>query len=88
MPSYVMLYVYNNNWFDTIYHEHLDYHSVKPLIPFFNKKETHDELRQQKNDSALFTSFILTTGCSKVKWGDFEWDPAKAAARITFGQVK
>ena len=36
----------------------------------------------------LFTSFILTTGCSKVEWGDFEWDPAKAAARITFGQVK
>jgi hypothetical protein len=36
----------------------------------------------------LFTSFILTTGCSKVEWGDFEWDPAKAAVRITFGQVK
>ena len=28
--------VYNNNWFDTIYHEHLDYHSVKPFILFFN----------------------------------------------------
>ncbi|MBF0285761.1 MAG: class I SAM-dependent methyltransferase [Magnetococcales bacterium] len=23
--------------FDTIYHEHLDYHSVKPLIPFFRR---------------------------------------------------
>lgn len=30
-----LLDVLKNNWFDTIYHEHLDYHSVKPLIPFF-----------------------------------------------------
>ena len=30
-----LLDVYNNTWFDTMYHEHLDYHSVKPLIPFF-----------------------------------------------------
>ncbi len=36
----------------------------------------------------LFTIFILTASCSKVEWGDFEWDPAKAAASITFGQVK
>ena len=26
---------YNNNWFDTIYHEHLDYHSVKPFVSLF-----------------------------------------------------
>ena len=30
-----LLDVYSNTWFDTIYHEHLDYHSVKPLVPFF-----------------------------------------------------
>jgi len=30
-----LLDVYRNTWFDTMYHEHLDYHSVKPLIPFF-----------------------------------------------------
>ena len=30
-----LLDVYNNNWFDTIYHEHLDYHSVKPFGSFF-----------------------------------------------------
>lgn len=30
-----VLDVYKNTWFDTIYHEHLDYHSVKPLVPFF-----------------------------------------------------
>ena len=29
--------VINKNLFDTIYHEHLDYHSVTPLISFFNK---------------------------------------------------
>ena len=36
----------------------------------------------------LFTSFILTTGCSKVDWGDLNWDPKNAVVRITFGQVK
>ena len=30
-----LLDVYSNTWFDTMYHEHLDYHSVKPLVPFF-----------------------------------------------------
>lgn len=29
--------VFEKTLFDTIYHEHLDYHSVKPLIPFFNR---------------------------------------------------
>ncbi len=27
--------VFQNTWFDTIYHEHLDYHTVAPLVPFF-----------------------------------------------------
>ena len=30
-----LLDVYENAWFDTIYHEHLDYHSVKPLVAVF-----------------------------------------------------
>ncbi|BAE48944.1 class I SAM-dependent methyltransferase [Paramagnetospirillum magneticum] len=30
--------VFENTLFDTIYHEHLDYHSVKPLIRFFAAK--------------------------------------------------
>ena len=29
--------VFQNTLFDTIYHEHLDYHSVKPLVPFFRR---------------------------------------------------
>lgn len=29
--------VFEKTLFDTIYHEHLDYHSVKPLIPFFKR---------------------------------------------------
>lgn len=28
--------VFENLWFDTIYHEHLDFHTVTPLISFFN----------------------------------------------------
>ncbi len=31
------LEVVKNNWFDTIYHEHHDYHSLKPLVKFFHK---------------------------------------------------
>ena len=29
--------VFKNNWFDTIYHEHLDYHTISPLVPMFKK---------------------------------------------------
>jgi len=29
--------IYSNAWFDTIYHEHVDFHSVTPLIPFFKR---------------------------------------------------
>lgn len=29
--------VYQNAWFDTIYHEHLDYHTVTPLPRFFSR---------------------------------------------------
>ncbi len=34
-----LLDVYENAWFDTIYHEHLDYHSFVPLVAFFSKLE-------------------------------------------------
>jgi SAM-dependent methyltransferase len=30
-----LLDVYQNMWFDTIYHEHLDFHSVAPFVAFF-----------------------------------------------------
>lgn len=29
--------VFEKTLFDTIYHEHLDYHSVRPLVPFFQR---------------------------------------------------
>lgn len=32
-----LLDVYENAWFDTIYHEHLDYHSFAPLVGFFSR---------------------------------------------------
>jgi len=32
---------------------------------------------------------VLTlTSCSKVEWGDWEYDPRSAIARITFGVSK
>jgi SAM-dependent methyltransferase len=30
--------VHENGWFDTIYHEHVDYHTVAPLIGFFQRR--------------------------------------------------
>ena len=33
--------VYENTLFDTVYHEHLSYHSVKPLVPFFADHGMH-----------------------------------------------
>lgn len=32
-----LVHLFNHNEYDTIYHEHLSYLSVKPLIPFFKK---------------------------------------------------
>ena len=32
-----LLDILNKTLFDTIYHEHLDYHAVSPLIPFFQR---------------------------------------------------
>jgi SAM-dependent methyltransferase len=29
--------VFENKWFDTIYHEHLDFHTVQPLIKLFDR---------------------------------------------------
>jgi SAM-dependent methyltransferase len=34
-----LLDVYKNLWFDTIYHEHLDYHSVAPFRTFFARHD-------------------------------------------------
>ena len=37
----------------------------------------------------LMIIVVLTmTSCSKIQWGDWEWDPRSAVARITFGVSK
>lgn len=33
-----LLDIVQNAWFDTIYHEHLDFHSVAPLVAFFERQ--------------------------------------------------
>ena len=32
-----LLDIVQNGWFDTIYHEHVDFHSVEPLVAFFRR---------------------------------------------------
>ena len=32
-----LLDIVQNGWFDTIYHEHVDFHSVKPFVAFFRR---------------------------------------------------
>ena len=39
-----LLDVLNKNLFDTIYHEHLSYHSVMPIIKFLELKKDHYEV--------------------------------------------
>lgn len=47
--------VYKNTLFDTIYHEHVAYHSVKPLITFFRKHgmEMTDAIRVPSHGGSL-----------------------------------
>lgn len=47
--------VYEKTLFDTIYHEHLSYHSVKPLVRFFrqNGMELIDALRVSSHGGSL-----------------------------------
>jgi len=37
---------------------------------------------------AMIIVVLTLTSCSKVEWGDWEWDPRSAMARITFGVSK
>ena len=37
---------------------------------------------------AMIIVVLTITGCSKVEWGDWEYDPRSAIARITFGVSK
>lgn len=47
--------VYEKTLFDTIYHEHLDYHSVKPLVAFFaaNGMELIEAVRVDSHGGSL-----------------------------------
>ena len=33
----ILVDVYNNTWFDTIYHEHVDFHTVAPFEKLFSR---------------------------------------------------
>jgi SAM-dependent methyltransferase len=60
--------VVEKNLFDTIYHEHLDYHSVAPLVPFFARNgmqliETH---RVSSHGGSLRGVAQLSTGPRRV----------------------
>jgi SAM-dependent methyltransferase len=60
--------VFENTLFDTIYHEHLDYHSVKPLIRFFAAKgmELIEAIRVGSHGGSLRGIAQLKGGPRKV----------------------
>ena len=50
-----LLDVFQKGLFDTIYHEHLSYHAVKPLVPFFQRNGLRltDALRVESHGGSL-----------------------------------
>lgn len=60
--------VVNNTLFDTIYHEHLDYHSVAPLIGFFRRHgmELIEAVRVSSHGGSLRGIAKLKDGCWPV----------------------
>lgn len=60
--------VYEKTLFDTIYHEHLDYHSVKPLVQFFraNGMELIEALRVPSHGGSLRGIARLASGPQPV----------------------
>lgn len=63
--------VYEKTLFDTIYHEHVDYHSVKPLIGFFerNGMELVDAERIESHGGSLRGFAQVAGGSHKVSPG-------------------
>lgn len=66
-----LLDVVQKTLFDTIYHEHLSYHSVKPLIPFFDRHgmELIDAVRVDTHGGSV-------RGVAQLKGGPFSRAPA------------
>ncbi|MBI3939081.1 MAG: class I SAM-dependent methyltransferase [Betaproteobacteria bacterium] len=67
--------VFEKTLFDTIYHEHLDYHSVKPLVSFFDRcgMELVDVRRVATHGGSL-------RGVAQCKRGPRDVDPSIAVA--------
>ena len=61
--------VYENGWFDTIYHEHVDYHTVIPLVPFFRAHglQIIDILRTSPQGGSIRLTAQKTGGQHPVK---------------------
>jgi SAM-dependent methyltransferase len=67
--------VYEKTLFDTIYHEHLDYHSVKPLVRYFQQTgmELIEALRVPSHGGSL-------RGIAQLKGGPHSVGPSVAEA--------
>jgi SAM-dependent methyltransferase len=66
-----LLDVFEKTLFDTIYHEHLSYHTVKPLVGFFERHgmELIDALRVDSHGGSL-------RGIAKLRGGRFPKQPS------------
>ena len=61
--------VFDNLWFDTIYHEHLDYHTVSPLKDFFDANEMNlfDVERVDIQGGSIRNFVQLSNGSRKIE---------------------
>ena len=61
--------VFKNLWFDTIYHEHLDYHTISPLKDFFDVNEMNlfDVERVDIQGGSIRNFVQLSSGSKKIE---------------------
>lgn len=79
-----LLDVFEKTLFDTIYHEHLDYHSVQPLVPFFaaHDLELIDAVRVDSHGGSLRGIVQRAGGPYEVSMGVAELVEAERRAGL------
>lgn len=63
-----LLDIIDNFVFDTVYHEHLSYHSIDPFIQFFSKHGLHlFDVKRNQSKGGSFRGFVQKAGGPQVE---------------------